>query len=392
MEISEFLDPLAHVDFQFKGDSPTHPHLGDLIDIYMDSSHFPDYHNADIALIGINEDRNAINNQGCSQGPDVVRKFLYPLYPAGHEMKIVDLGNIRAGFHVTDTYFALTEVVMEMLQNNVLPVLIGGGNDLAFANYQAYQNLGQIVNIVAIDPMFDLGHSEEELNSRSYLSNIILQQPNYLFNFANIGYQSYFTDQDALRLLRNLMFDTYRLGIVRANLEEAEPVIRNADIMSVDISAVRYSDAPGNANATPNGFYGEEICQLMRYAGLSDKLSSIGFYETNPTLDPNGQTAHLVAQMIWYFIDGFYNRAHDFPFRNEDDYMKYMVSIHDHKEELTFFKSKKTDRWWMEIPLESDLRAKYQRHYLVPCSYQDYQLACSNEIPDRWWMVYQKLM
>ncbi|MCX6249371.1 MAG: formimidoylglutamase [Bacteroidetes bacterium] len=392
MDISEFLEPVGQVDFQFQGEAPVHPRLGDLINIYLEPDHFPDYLAADIALLGINEDRNAFNNKGCGQAADVIRKYLYALYPPGHELKIVDLGNIREGFQVSDTYFALTEVVSEMLQNNVLPVLIGGSHDLTFANYQSYQNLGQIVNIVSIDPMFDLGQSEEEMNSRSYLSHIILQQPNYLFNFANIGYQSYFTDQDALRLLKNLMFDTYRLGVSRSNPEETEPVIRNADIMSVDISAVRFSDAPGNGNATPNGFYGEEICQLIRYAGLSDKLSSIGFYETNPTLDPNGQTSHLVAQMIWYFIDGFYNRAHDFPFRNEDDYMKYRVSIHDHKEDLTFFKSKKTDRWWMEIPLESDLRMKYQRHYLVPCSYQDYQMACNNDIPDRWWMVYQKLM
>jgi len=257
---------------------------------------------------------------------------------------------------------------------------------------KAYRNLGQIINIVAIDSMFDIGKSEDEVNSQSYLSNIILHQPNYLFNYANIGYQTYFTDQDALRLMKSLMFDTYRLGIVRHNLEEAEPVIRNADIVSVDISSVRFSDAPGNGNATPNGFYGEEICQIVRYAGLSDKLTSIGFYEVNPKLDINGQTSHLVAQMIWYFIDGFYNRAHDFPFRNEDDYMKYRVTIKDHKEELTFFKSKKTDRWWMEIPMQSEKRIKYQRHYLVPCSYQDYQMACNNDIPDRWWMVYQKMM
>ena len=297
-----------------------------------------------------------------------------------------------ARFTVQDTTVAASTVITELIQNNIVPVILGGSQDLTFANYQAYRNLGQIINIVAVDPMFDIGKSEDEVNSRSYLSNIILHQPNYLFNYANIGYQSYFIDQDALRLMKNLMFDTYRLGIVRQNLEEVEPVVRNADIMSIDISSVRFSDAPGNGNATPNGFYGEEICQIVRYAGLSDKLTSIGFYEVNPELDNHGQTSHLVAQMIWYFIDGFYNRAHEYPFRNEDDYMKYRVTIKDHREELTFYKSKKTDRWWMEIPMQSEKRIKYQRHYMVPCSYQDYQMACDNEIPDRWWMVYQKLM
>ena len=286
----------------------------------------PDYLEADIVLIGVKEDRNAFNNEGCALAPDYVRKYLYNLYPGIFEPKIVDLGNIKAGFQVSDTYFALSSVVAEMLEKNIFPVIIGGSQDLTYANYQAYQNLGLIINIVSIDSMFDLGNSAEEVSSRSFLSNIILHQPNYLFNYANLGYQTYFVDQDALKLMKNLMFDTYRLGVLRENIEEAEPVVRNADLISVDVSSVRSSDAPGNANATPNGFYGEEICQMIRYAGLSDKLTSIGFYETNPQLDRNGQTAQLVAQMIWYFIEGFYSRPHDFPFKNDDDYIRYRVS------------------------------------------------------------------
>jgi hypothetical protein len=46
----------------------------------------------------------------------------------------------------------------------------------------------------------------------------------------------------------------------------------------------------------------------------------------------------------------------------------------------------------MEIPLPEEQRIKFERHYLVPCSYLDYQTACNNDIPDRWWMAYQKLM
>ena len=389
MDISEFFEP---VDLSYKSEPSGLIRMGDRIIAFTDSGDFPDYLEADIVLIGVKEDRNAYNNEGCALAPDYVRKYLYTLFPGAFELKIVDLGNIKTGFQVTDTYFALSSVIEEMLEKNILPVIIGGSQDLTYANYQAYQNLGLIINIVSIDSMFDLGSSEDEVTSRSFLSNIILHQPNYLFNYANLGYQTYFVDQDALKLMKNLMFDTYRLGILRDNVEEAEPVVRNADLLTVDVSAIRASDAPGNVNATPNGFYGEDLCQIIRYAGLSDKLTSIGFYETNPQYDKNGQTAQLVAQMIWYFLDGYYNRPHDFPFKNDEDYIRYRVAITDHKDELTFYKSKKTDRWWMEIPLQSEQRIKYQRHYLVPCSYQDYQTACTNDIPDRWWMVYQKLM
>ncbi|MEI6172672.1 MAG: formimidoylglutamase [Bacteroidota bacterium] len=392
MDISAFFEPLDLGEIPQSGETAGQARLGNVIGIYSDASDFPDYTAYDIVLIGVKDDRNAVDNEGCGMAPDQIRKYLYKLNPGPHPIKLADLGNIKRGYTVSDTYFALSSVVAEMITNNVLPVILGGSQDLTYANYQAYQSLGQIINIVAIDPMFDLGKSEQEMDSQSYLSNIILHQPNYLFNYANIGYQTYFIDQDALRLMKNLFFDTYRLGIVNESLEEVEPIVRNADMVSFDISAIRNSDAPGNGNATPNGFYGEEACQIVRYAGLSDKLTSIGFYEVNPKYDRTGQTAHLVAQMIWYFLDGYYQRAHDFPFKNEEDYLKYRVTISDHKEEIVFYKSKKTDRWWMEIPLPAEQRIKYERHYLVPCSYKDYQTACENDIPDRWWMVYQKLM
>ena len=391
MDISIFFEPIELKGYEY-AEKTRRKHLGDLVKAYIQPNSFPDYQGADLAILGVSEDRHAIGNKGCAQAPDAIRKELYKLYQGNFKLKMVDLGNLTRGNSIDDTHFALTATLEELLRNNVTPIILGGGQDLTFSQYRAYEKIGKIVNIAVADPMFDLGHSEQALDSRSYMSRIILQQPNYLFNYANIGYQSYFIDQDALRLMKNLFFDTYRLGIVHESLEEVEPIVRNADMLTFDISAVRFSDAPGNANATPNGFYGEEACQIVRYAGLSDKLTSIGFYEVNPRYDKSGQTAHLVAQMIWYFMDGFYNRAHDFPFKNEEDYLKYRVSIRDHKEEIVFYKSKKTDRWWMEIPLPAEQRIKYERHYLVPCSYKDYQVACENDIPDRWWMVYQKLM
>jgi len=246
MDISEFFEP---ANISYTPDSSGIIRMGDKITAFTNPEDFPEYHTADIVLIGVKEDRNAFNNEGCALAPDYVRKYLYDLYPGSFEPKIIDLGNIKAGFQVSDTYFALSTVVAEMLDNNIFPVIIGGSQDLTYANYQAYQSLGQIINIVSIDSMFDLGNSEDdEVTSRSFLSRIILHQPNYLFNYANLGFQTYFVDQDALKLMKNLMFDTYRLGRLRENIEEAEPVVRNADLISVDVSSVRNSDAPGNAS------------------------------------------------------------------------------------------------------------------------------------------------
>jgi len=391
MDISFYFEPLELPEYKFKGDIASH-RLGDIIRSYVDRENFPELGDVDIAIIGVNEERNAINNIGCAHAPDYIRNYLYKLFLGDFSPRIADLGNIKQGHKIEDTYFAVTSIVAELVKNKIIPVILGGSQDLTFANYMAYEALGQVMNIVGIDSVFDLGKTEQALDSQSYLNKIILHQPNFLFNYTNIGYQSYFVDPEAINLMKNLYFDVYRLGAIRENLEEAEPLVRNADMISVDVSSVRQSDAPGNGNASPNGFYGEEICRIIRYAGLSDKLSSIGFYEVNPRLDVNNQTAHLVAQMIWHFIDGYYNRKHDQPYKDKKDYVKYTVSIKDHKDQLIFYKSKKSDRWWMDVPVKSNYKNIYERHHLVPCSYSDYETACKDDIPDRWWQAYQKLM
>lgn len=392
MDISLYFEPINTESFLFHQVEAT-KRYGNIILRYDENGVFPDLSNAKIAIVGVGEERNAIKNAGCGKGMDHIRNYFYNLFVGNYKTEIVDLGNIRIGHDTNDTFYALTTVCAYLLENNIIPLIIGGSQDLTFANYQAYESLGQIINIVSVDNQFDLGENEHDLNARSYLSKIILHQPNYLFNYTNLGYQTYFVNPSAVKLMKNLFFDTYRLGNVRARMEEVEPMVRNADMITIDISAIRQSDAPGNANATPNGFYGEELCQITRYAGLSDKLSSIGFYEYNPELDVNGQTAHLIAQMIWYFIDGFYSRLNDFPVdKSSKDFTKFMVKLSEREDELVFFKSKKSDRWWMEVECSATIKAKYERHYLVPCSQSDYEYALEDDIPDRWWQAYQKLM
>jgi formiminoglutamase len=197
---------------------------------------------------------------------------------------------------------------------------------------------------VVVDARFDLDEDETpaglETTSQSYLNKIFLHEPNYLFNFSNLGYQTYFASQESLRVMDKLYFDVHRLGELSGNIAVTEPAIRNASMVSFDVGAIRSADAAGNANATPNGFNGQEACQLCRYAGFNDKLSSIGFYEFNPAYDNNGQTAMLLAQMIWYFIDGFYGRKRDFPLNPKSQYLIYKTSLKHDDQEVVFVKAK----------------------------------------------------
>lgn len=337
-----------------------------------------------IAIISVSEDRNAVNNKGTGNDFNSIRKELYRLYKGNWNTNIIDLGNISQGNTIKDTNYAVEEIIYALLKRNIIPIVLGGSQALTYPIYRAYDKLEQMVNLVAVDSKFDLDDIDAPLNSRNYLSKIIMDAPNNLFNFTNIGYQTFFNSQEEIDLLDKLYFESYRLGSVNKDIKIVEPILRDSDIVTIDINALRFNEAPANNNTTPNGFYGEEMCAILRYAGLSDKVSSIGIFEYNPILDNRNQTAQLIAQMMWYFIEGVNFRTYEYPFKSKKEYIKYIVPIDD--EVINFYKSNISDRWWMEI--KDNITKK---ETLIPCSYQDYIEANNQNIPDKWWKTLRKL-
>lgn len=393
MSLSDFFSPLSLDKLSPKNGFLT-SQLGMKASFYTER--FPELEeNAyDIAILGVQDDRASVNNSGCSLGPDAFREQFYLLNEGDFQCKIIDLGNIKAGAAISDTYIAVKMAVAELMKLNILPVIIGGGQDLTYPQYLAYESLEQKVDLVVVDNKFDLDEDDEEgiaTRSDTYLNKIFLHQPNYLFNFSNLGYQTYFVNQESLNVMSKLYFDAHRLGEFTTDISLTEPIIRNSNMMSFDLSAIRSSDAGANANATPNGFYGEQACRIARYAGMNDKLTSIGFYEFNPAYDNNSQTALLLAQIVWYFVDGFYNRKKDFPLSPKSHYITYRTTLSDGTGEMLFVKSKKSDRWWMQVPYPTGV-SKNERYHLVPCRYEDYTMAVNGEMPDLWWRTYQKLL
>lgn len=343
----------------------------------------------EIAIIGVREDRRSINNKGCSHAPDEIRRCFYPLMPPKTEIKIMDCGNLHIGNEPTDTYIALSEVMSYLLQKKILPIILGGSNDLAIGAYKAYSNLSQIINIFALDAKFDLISDEDPVSDENFLQEIICSEPNYLFDYTHAAYQTYFVDEQALDLLDDLHFERMRLGLMQSNLDRIEPLIRDADMVIVDTNCIRASDAP--CSPSPHGLYGEEFCKVINYAGMNDKLSAICFFGDNPINDIALRSSHVVAHALYYFIEGYLWRKHDFPYKGDDNYIKFHVVQQNGNEDVVFYKSKKSDRWWIEVPCTNEMRRKYIRHYIVPCLYEDYQAASMGKMPDRWIIAYNKL-
>lgn len=357
-------------------------HLGSKVAFHTDKD-FPDTDKIKIAIIGVLENRGDIKAFE-EVNLNAIRKELYGMYPGNWQSPIADLGDILPGNSLEDTFFALQKVAAKLIRKGVIPIIIGGTQDLTYPLYRAYDSLEQMVNLVSIDKKFDIGKQEDGISSGSYLSNIILDEPNNLFNYSNIGYQTYYNSQEEIDLIEKLYFDAYRLGEISNNIALSEPVFRDADIVSVDLNSVKSSDSGNLINFTPNGFDGKEICSLSRYAGISDKVTSLGIFNHNNSKEE----AVLIAQIVWYFAEGVNYRSNEYPFGTKENYLKYIVPLEN--EELVFYKSNKTDRWWIEINFFSGQHNKLKKNTLLPCSHEEYLAACNHEIPERWWKAQRK--
>jgi len=375
MNLQSFFEPIA--PFLFEKKYLTNSFFSQ-ISTYQDS--FPDLKGIQIALVGLKETRGSKQSESMERASAEIREKLYELKKGALPYKIADLGDLISGESLNDTYQNIRQVGDYLMKQQILPVFFGGSHDLDYGQYLSYQKMKKLITMVTVDAKIDMEETGPE--SDRHTQEIVLHQPNFLFSNIHLAYQSFLVDPTLVKVLEKLYFDHVRLGQIRDNFKEIEPLIRDADLMSFDLCAIQSSVAPGAIDAQPFGLSGEEACQICWFAGTNEKLSSFGVYGYDPYFDDaNNKSAKVAAVMIWYFIEGFYSRKDSLSFKSAD-YVKFTVSLDAKPNTLVFYKSKRSGKWWMEIPHNETYR--FDRVSTVPCSYSDYQLAQKGEIPERW--------
>ena len=359
--------------------------------LYINQNKMPDFEGFDIAIIGLRESRGQIEKHqtGLASAADAVRRHLYELKKGSNTLKVVDLGNFRNGPELEDTYLRLKEVCAYLMEQNILPLLLGGSHDLALGQYFGYESSEKLISLLNVDSRLDLEDPKDNVASASHMHRVIKHDPNYLFNYYHLAYQSYLVGGEESDLLEKLGFEAVRLGMIKENVKELEPLIRDADMMTFDVSAIQAHYCPGAVDSKVYGLSGEEACQLCWYAGLNDKLSSVGIFGLDADKDSaDGKSAFVVATMLWYFIEGYYNRKGDKHFRS-NDYLIYEVSLGEDPSSIKFYKSKTSEKWWMEVPHPEETDG-FMRSRMIPCNYSDYEMALDGEVPARWINTYTK--
>ncbi|MDG1427965.1 MAG: formimidoylglutamase [Crocinitomicaceae bacterium] len=380
-DLSIYFSPVSN-DYAISEES-----LGRAIQIHVESG-FPELTEKGVAIVYVPEYRNS--KEVHKERNDSFRESLYLLNKGDAWVdNIYDLGDILPGESIDDTFFALAQVVAELVKKEIIPIILGGSQNLTLACYKGFEKLERLINICSIDHSLDIGEPTEAATADGYVSHLLMQRPCFLFNFANIGLQRPLASKREIDLFDNLYFDTCRLGEFNMDFKIAEPHLRNSDVISIDFNSIKCADTDANCYTNPNGFYADQICQIAKYSGVSDKLSCLGIFNLHPK--QNATASSLLAQIIWYFIDGVSGRYGDFPIGGLKNYTKFHVHMEDFADDLTFLKSDKSNRWWLEVKYPSGKEGKYERHQLVPCTQSDYEGAMNNQIPNLWWKTLQKL-
>jgi formiminoglutamase len=379
IDLNDYFNPVSI-------ESPAYEHLTGQavfphnINVHTENNTIKNIPGFKVAILGIPEGRNS-PHAGSSRGPEIVRTQLYRLAKIPGKTKMIDLGNMKQGLSFNDTIAGLSDILTFLFSENVFPVIIGGSSALVPAIDRALSIHNTEYTLAAVDPRIDYSNDRKDPDPFNYLNTILSSNKSAFRHYINIGYQTYLNDQQVINRFTKRGSELVRIGDVRQAIYLMEPLLRDSDAAIIDISAVRQSDAPGTFYPSPNGFYGEEICLLSRYAGISDNLKVFGLFDINPEFDIRLQTTGLAAQILWFFLEGFSQKQYETPalaLGNSGRFIKYHVRLTDLTDDLIFVKSNLTDRWWMEIPVEPD------RNFYVACSHEDYLKANRNEVPDRW--------
>jgi len=372
--IKDYLEPI-NLDLLSKDEGYRDTQLGKHIKV--NEGEIPDISLADLVIIGAGESRGGGHALNGFEAANEIRTALYSLYYWHTQVNIVDVGNVKLGQSIQDSYAALRTVVSELLLLNKKIVIIGGSHDLTLAQYHAYTSIPTLVNAVLVDAKIDLD-LEARLPSDHFLEELFTGLPNHLNHYAHIGFQSYFMHPQMLETIDKFRFDCYRLGKVKEDISEMEPAIRNSHLFSFDIAAIQHAHAPAN-HLSPNGFNGEEACTLTQYAGMSHTCNTIGIYGYMPEHDVHQMTAKQIAHMLWYVMDGVNRGKQEASLANRNEFNEFTMAFAE--VQTVFLQSKRTGRWWMQL----------HDGEFVACSLKDYLHAGKNEIPERWMRAVERL-
>lgn len=326
--------------------------------------------------------------EGAPSAANTFRKSWYGMRNAAHVESFVDLGDfiVSKDFgekEVSELGYALSELMelgITAFAVSSVPQLFSRAVEKAHGFLKKTYTSVEVNNRIADSSTFGA------IDSEDWLTKALQQDVPYLRQYSLLGYQTFYVGEDQLDYLDKLGFECHRLGDIKGSLIGAEPMIRSANYLKCSTEAIQ-AHVTGNAHQYPNGLNGEEACAILRFAGASPQMRLVNMEVSKDSFNP--VSAELLAQMLWYFCEGTLMRYEEDPLNDDANFMKYVTNLDKPADNIIFYKSTRTDKWWMHLPVEE--KKHPESEYLIPCSYADYQQAASGEVPNKWLSAVNRL-
>lgn len=281
-----------------------------------------------IGIIGVPTDDGVKRNGGrigAKAGPDAIREELYKRTPfvIGKEqvpstISMFDFGNIHTGKTLEETHTNLTEVIAAVVEADIIPIVLGGGHDIAYPNFLGFCKGKKNVGVINVDTHLDYRKPSPKRNSGTSFRQMLDHptSPLNAMNFVEVGIQSFANSSIHYSELVERGATIFSLRDVREDgitkildlSYELATTATDSLYISFDMDVVRSADAPGVSDPLPTGFSPEEFLTAALFAGKRRKTKIIDIVELNPKYDIDGRTAKLAALAIMYFLTGVANR------------------------------------------------------------------------------------
>lgn len=288
-----------------------------------------DYFDATHILIGCPQHEGIQRNNGrigAEKAPNKIREQLYKLQvQKEHPVKLFDAGNIGTDFfdasdglnlldaEVPDAldkvHDSLTKAVSGFLRDGKKVIVLGGGNDISYADIRALSEAEREISAINIDAHLDMRIADEMTSGTPYRKAIedhyLVPQHFYEFGIRPESNGAYYLE-NARELGVNIHFltDLIQKGVVSSFKKILDKVGERPLFLGLDMDSIQASDAPGVSASSPIGLSGREVMQIIHQAKQKENLKLFEITEVNPKYDVDDRTVKLAAQLVYKFLFG----------------------------------------------------------------------------------------
>lgn len=289
-----------------------------------------DYFDATHVLIGCPQHEGIQRNNGrigAEKAPNKIREQLYKLQvQKDHPVKLFDAGNVitdyfdftdRTEFSVTEKehdalgqiHDALTKAVSKFLRDGKKVIVLGGGNDISYADIRALSETEREISAINIDAHLDMRIADEMTSGTPYRKAIedhyLVPQHFYEFGIRRESNGAYYLE-NARELGVNIhtLDQVLEHGVISTFQNILGQIGNRSFFLGLDMDSIQASDAPGVSASSPAGLSGREVMQIIHHAKQKENLKLFEITEVNPKYDIDDRTVKLAAQLVYNFLFG----------------------------------------------------------------------------------------